>query len=1599
MSDNAQMDAIKRYARLIEKQTGKAVRPYRMDGYVNLMNRYGTSKDPSEHYHFQREPDIPDDVLTTIYEGNGLFAKIIDTPAEEAIKHGFTLRDVSDKAVEEFVTEALDELDWEELAMTAIRWTRLFGGAIAVMLINDGGRLEDPLNWRKIKSIDDIRVYERVVVQPEYESMFNYDPTDPFSTRGSRLGMPEYYQVCSRYGNFRVHDSRCLVFQNGVLPENATNSLYRLWGIPEYIRIHRALKDAELAHESAPKLLDRSVQAIYKMKGLSQLMATEQGESQVLRRLQVIDMARGMLNSLVIDSEGEDYDFKTFQFNGITDVVSASCNMLSAITSIPQTILFGQGVGGLSTTDDTSMENYYNYIERIQKRMLRKNLRYLLSIIFQAGLYTGEVDEVPKLNVEFNPLWSLNDTEQATLEQQKAATELTKAQTAQAYIQMEAIDPSEVRKGLADSDEFDVETLLDELDDGEEDLFSDMPDMEGGAGSQNPPENGTGPQKIFEPGHFADYAEGVDVKEHDTDPGKNGSPTPASAPAATKLPQDMSDEEKLKAAEAPTNPAKKPAINAQGDGNTTSLPDDEKAGVGVLVIKDGKVLVGTRESESGYGLICGPGGHIKIGETPTQAAFRETEEEFGISPTELIPIGRGPAEPDTGIKPYVFLCTEYHGDLHCVDGEMKDPKFISLEEIEQLKPSLFQPFSDGVDVLKAIINNDDPDPDGPDHDDGGEGSGNFNHKGRPGEVGGSAESHQLGGLKNGELSSKMKSVLSGAKVGTHFSVQVNGPAGKEAYEVYKTTDGYYLRGKNGSNRVCPTDVDAVEHLGVYVNERTENKVMYKQADIQIGEPETDEAKKFTSDYEAFKKSKERLQSGEAQFAEVSDDVAKQYADTLNKASKSKIVKMAEQDPAFKEVVDNISAYTQGEYVFQRKVAEGVINNGYDAGKDQILGDRLTDSIFSCKDMYKGQNLSVSSASVAEGMANLTKAVNKSEPFEGEIYRVAQDTGIYSYASDGNQSVYVPPTVGETIKITAPTSFSKDQGAVDKIAKNKSGDIIYYTVEPGAHAVDVSKLSPYKQAELLSCGEYEVVKVESENRTYLGETTDKYTQEVLETLQKTRGATVSNGYIKVPVLTTHITLRQKETGNTDSADDDTRYYRPDDFCDRMILDGGPGSGNHGHKGVEGQVGGSAPSGDDPLTARGPIKDRLKKLGHSQESIDRARTLFDKHSGNSGSDQVEADAEIAKHISDDDDIGKMLKDKAQMESQVWRDQIADANVKAKQHYEEELDDIRQMIQPGGALSNYTEDDLKDLGMWPKEPEATEPKFYRKGGMDKDVLSFTTDPNGANMSHLTNGESGSIGSDQQFTLDQMKEMGYLPIAGIQSMDVGQVGESEVLFAKFPSSKAQVAPYAGETSHGLDESVYSAKKSEWSKNAGRELSDREVQEMVDAASDYTRNYKDVVAASAGYSGVYATRGSLMDSEEKAAAEKSAAAIEKAISLSDKYAGTTKRAMTMDKDAFDKFIAESSGDSTFGLGHLSSWSTGDDALKRVFRSRDGDDPDSYNVVLECKSKSGVSIKDVADVDMDEVLYSKKARFKVLDTDPDYSVGKYKAVKLTLEEV
>lgn len=467
---------LQRGAAIIEGTQDK----FRQDGYTNMLNKYGTSQDNSTAYEYTQEMITNDMELIRLYEGNGLFAKIIDRPSQEAVKHGLDI-DYGDEDISEYVDERLDDLDFEDKFATAEKWARLYGGSIIVMLVDDGRLLEEPLDWDNVRSIEELRVFERAIVQPDYTSLYNFHFFDSIDS-DKPFGEPEYYQVFSIYGYFTVHRSRCLVFRNGRLPEQTTNAIYRYWGIPEYVKIKRALRECITSHEDGVKLLERSVQAIYKMKNLANMLSTSDGEDKVLQRLQVIDMARGILNSIAIDTDGEDYDFKTLQMSGVKDVIDATCNMLSAVTEIPQTILFGRSPAGMNSTGDSDMENFYNMVENIQKQNMKKNARTVIDLVLRQGRLEGKIPEVPKYKVKFAALWSMSDTELAGVKQTEAATEYTKAQTAQLYIDSGVIDPSEVRRSLATEGDMEIEELVTEDDlDLPDDTFDLVPTQMSGA--------------------------------------------------------------------------------------------------------------------------------------------------------------------------------------------------------------------------------------------------------------------------------------------------------------------------------------------------------------------------------------------------------------------------------------------------------------------------------------------------------------------------------------------------------------------------------------------------------------------------------------------------------------------------------------------------------------------------------------------------------------------------------------------------------------------------------------------------------------------------------------------------------------------------------------------------------------------------------------------------------------------------------------------------------------------------------------------------------------------------------------------------------------
>ena len=98
-------------------------------------------------------------------------------------------------------------------------------------------------------------------------------------------------------------------------------------------------------------------------------------------------------------------------------------------------------------------------------------------------------------------------------------------------------------------------------------------------------------------------------------------------------------------------------------------------GLGVILIREGKILLGKRKSEHEEGTWCAPGGHIEYGETWQECAIRETLEETGlhISNVRLASVTNDLF--DTG-KHYVTI-------MACADIGDEEPKVMEPDKCER----------------------------------------------------------------------------------------------------------------------------------------------------------------------------------------------------------------------------------------------------------------------------------------------------------------------------------------------------------------------------------------------------------------------------------------------------------------------------------------------------------------------------------------------------------------------------------------------------------------------------------------------------------------------------------------------------------------------------------------------------------------------------------------------------------------------------------------------------------------------------------------------------------------------------------------------------
>lgn len=107
-------------------------------------------------------------------------------------------------------------------------------------------------------------------------------------------------------------------------------------------------------------------------------------------------------------------------------------------------------------------------------------------------------------------------------------------------------------------------------------------------------------------------------------------------------------------------------------------------GVGVLVFKEGKILLGKRKGSHGSGSWAAPGGHLEFGESVEDCAKRELLEETGLTALS-IQTGRWSNDVIDGHKHYVTLFAivdRFEGDLQTLEPhKCEEWKWFSKENL------------------------------------------------------------------------------------------------------------------------------------------------------------------------------------------------------------------------------------------------------------------------------------------------------------------------------------------------------------------------------------------------------------------------------------------------------------------------------------------------------------------------------------------------------------------------------------------------------------------------------------------------------------------------------------------------------------------------------------------------------------------------------------------------------------------------------------------------------------------------------------------------------------------------------------------------------
>ena len=455
------------------------------DSFTNFLAKLGANTQNLQSYsQYSLSPFVTRNRidLEAAYRSSWLVGQVVDTIAEDMTREGVTINSKLPPEDVKLIQSTFTDLNiWHELANT-IKWARLYGGAIAVIL-TEGADYEKPLNINAIGKgrFKGLVVFDRWMLDPSFG--------DLVTEIGPSMGKPKYYRILPgmpALSGQRVHYSRVIRFDGIELPYYQRLA-ENLWGLSVVERMYDRLVAFDSATQGASQLLHKAHLRTIQVKGFREALALGGAtESAVVKQFNYIRLLQTLEGLTVLDGD-DNFQVHPYSFSGISDVLMQFGEQISGATGIPLVRLFGQSPAGLSSTGESDLRNYYDHINKLQESQMRAPLVKLFDVVGRSVLGKS----LPKgFEFEFNSLWQLSDTEKGQI----AATDATTVASAygaglitKKIGMKELLQSSRVSGRFTNITEEDIESAKEEVPAGEENPFASPPEGSESSGSPLPP--------------------------------------------------------------------------------------------------------------------------------------------------------------------------------------------------------------------------------------------------------------------------------------------------------------------------------------------------------------------------------------------------------------------------------------------------------------------------------------------------------------------------------------------------------------------------------------------------------------------------------------------------------------------------------------------------------------------------------------------------------------------------------------------------------------------------------------------------------------------------------------------------------------------------------------------------------------------------------------------------------------------------------------------------------------------------------------------------------------------------------------------------------